>query len=389
MVLSVRYIPSHTMKSIITFMLLLSSVIAGAAVSDLRIQGKIQDLANDTVEIQIIDIATSGMTYSTVCRAENGAFNVAIPVERVSYLAMSYKVLSEGKTEKRDISFIAVPDEEIKIENCGDATSVSGTAFYTEYNVFEAFNRKYQERWRLMNKAFQSAKGDDSADMEKLKKEYSAKADAMRKGISDEAMKYISQNPLSEVSVVMLNNVYCTDIDKAVVRLSEKVRQGRFKEYCGIIVEKAHKDVLRREAKEKIREGNEAPDFTLTDIHGKQQSLSMLRGKYVVLDFWGSWCGWCLKGMPEMKKYYERYSGKLEILGIACNDKEAKWKAAVEKHSLPWLHVLNATPTDVSALYNITGFPTKIVLNPEGRILKIVSGESPEFYTYLDSLFNK
>ena len=93
----------------------------------------------------------------------------------------------------------------------------------------------------------------------------------------------------------------------------------------------------RKEAEAKIKEGLPAPDFTLNDLNGQPLSLSSLRGKYVVLDFWGSWCGWCIKGIPDMKKYYEKYKGKLEILGIDCRDTEEKWKAAVEKHELPWL----------------------------------------------------
>ena len=50
-----------------------------------------------------------------------------------------------------------------------------------------------------------------------------------------------------------------------------------------------------------------APDFTLNDINGKPLALSSLRGKYVVIDFWGSWCGWCIKGIPKMKEYYAKY----------------------------------------------------------------------------------
>ena len=55
-------------------------------------------------------------------------------------------------------------------------------------------------------------------------------------------------------------------------------------------------------ASQSIAEGQMAPDFTLKDLQGNDLSLSSLRGKYVVLDFWGSWCGWCIKGIPDMKE---------------------------------------------------------------------------------------
>ena len=133
---------------------------------------------------------------------------------------------------------------------------------------------------------------------------------------------------------------------------------------------------------------NEAPDFTLNDLNGKPLTLSSLRGKYVILDFWGSWCGWCIKGIPQMKEYYQKYAGKFEILGIDCNDPEEKWKAAVEKYELPWLHVYNPRgDSKVLEQYEIQGFPTKIIVGPEGKIVKTIIGEDPAFYTFLDELF--
>ena len=138
-----------------------------------------------------------------------------------------------------------------------------------------------------------------------------------------------------------------------------------------------------------VGDGIEAPDFTLNDINGKPLTLSSLRGKHVILDFWGSWCGWCIKGIPQMKEYYQKYAGKFEILGIDCNDPEEKWKAAVEKYELPWLHVYNPRNSDLLEQYEIEGFPTKIIVGPDGKIVKTIIGENPAFYTLLDQLFGK
>ena len=131
----------------------------------------------------------------------------------------------------------------------------------------------------------------------------------------------------------------------------------------------------------------QAPDFTLNDINGKPLTLSSLQGKYVILDFWGSWCPWCIKGFPPMKEYYQKYAGKFEILGIDCNDPEEKWKAAVDKYELPWLHVYNPRDSKVLEDYGIQGFPTKIIIDPKGQIVETIVGEDPRFYTLLDELF--
>lgn len=134
-------------------------------------------------------------------------------------------------------------------------------------------------------------------------------------------------------------------------------------------------------------EGAPAPTFTLNDINGKPLSLESLRGKYVVLDFWGSWCIWCIRGIPQMKEYYAKYNGKFEILGIDCNDPQEKWRAAVEKYELPWLHVYCPRESTLLKDYAIQGFPTKIIIDPEGKIHKTIIGEDPAFYQILDGLF--
>ena len=88
-----------------------------------------------------------------------------------------------------------------------------------------------------------------------------------------------------------------------------------------------------------------------------------------------------------MKKYYEKYKSKMEILGVDCRDTQEKWKAAIEKYELPWKHVYNPDNSSLTADYAIEGYPTKVVIDPEGKIVKTIVGEDPEFYTFLDELF--
>lgn len=148
-------------------------------------------------------------------------------------------------------------------------------------------------------------------------------------------------------------------------------------------------EVIEQEIRSTAAEGEMAPDFTLDDFNGKPLTLSSLRGKVLVLDFWGSWCGWCIKGFPDMKAYYQKYAGKFEILGLDAGDFTEDWKKAVKEHSLPWLHVQIPEDSKLLETYGIQGFPTKMVLDADGKILKIVVGEDPAFYTYLDELLGK
>ncbi len=140
---------------------------------------------------------------------------------------------------------------------------------------------------------------------------------------------------------------------------------------------------------EKLQEGlkgQPAPEFSLPAPDGKMVSISQFRGKWVILDFWGSWCGWCIKGFPALKEAYKKYDGKLEIIGIDCGDSEDAWKNAIKKFQLPWVHVYNSEQAGVDNMYGIQGFPTKMIVDPQGKIVDITTGEDPSFFERLDNL---
>lgn len=148
--------------------------------------------------------------------------------------------------------------------------------------------------------------------------------------------------------------------------------------------------MVTRQAQELIKEGAEAPLFTLADNHNKEVSLASFRGKWVVLDFWGTWCGYCVKGIPAMKAAYEKHKNKCEFISIDCNESREKWLEGVEKYQMPWVHLYNsadvAPAKNVSAIYAVQGYPTKIIITPKGLIHKIFVGENQEFYNELDNI---
>ena len=110
----------------------------------------------------------------------------------------------------------------------------------------------------------------------------------------------------------------------------------------------------------------------------------------MVLDFWGTWCGYCVKGIPAMKAAYEKHKNKCEFISIDCNESREKWLEGVEKYQMPWVHLYNsadvAPAKNVSAIYAVQGYPTKIIITPKGLIHKIFVGENQEFYNELDNI---
>ncbi len=189
----------------------------------------------------------------------------------------------------------------------------------------------------------------------------------------------------------------------AIYVLMAEVASDVFEEYYDILLPQIEKSELApivkqkklyadmqiasEQAKERVKEGAEAPLFTLNDHRGDAVALSSFRGKWVVLDFWGSWCGYCIGGIPKMLQTYEEVKGKCEFIGIACNDTMDAWQTALEKYPMPWVQLFNpdnvAPAENVSVQYAIEGYPTKIIITPTGVIHKIFVGESSDFYTEL------
>ncbi len=109
-------------------------------------------------------------------------------------------------------------------------------------------------------------------------------------------------------------------------------------------------------------------------LDSKKFSTDVWKGKFYLIDFWGSWCGPCIADFPDLKKLKMQFPNQLEVLGIA-QDKDEAWKKAIEAHGLNWTHILNGTQNDdfVSRL-NVIGFPTKILVDPNGTIVYRSSG---------------
>ena len=131
-----------------------------------------------------------------------------------------------------------------------------------------------------------------------------------------------------------------------------------------------------------------SPDFNLKSLNGEQINFEDLLCKHVVLDFCGSWCAPCIAGMPKMKEYFQKYGDKINFIGIACKDEEANWRSAIMENKLNWSQYLNSfQEEDLTHKFQITAFPTKIVIDPDGKILKIFNGETKDFYSLIDQIF--
>lgn len=201
-------------------------------------------------------------------------------------------------------------------------------------------------------------------------------------------MDYIEANPTAPATVYAMISLDDEPFEKYYAQMNPALASTPLFPFLKADKERRDEQKILEAKKQALSTGTTpAPEFTLEDINGKQVSLADFRGKWVVLDFWGSWCIWCIKGFPELKKTYAQYDGKLEVIGIDCGDTKEAWKAAVAKYKLPWVNLYNPDkPGNLTQVYPVQGFPTKIIISPEGNIMNIFTGEVPEFYTRLAEL---
>lgn len=372
------------------FMLAVSCLSLSACMmaDDLHVSGNLSDVGNDTLIAMTYLNNSVDQTMKVV--GKDGAFDFHMDVKEPAPLVLQVRhPMKDGQQPMAAYAVLmAVPGENLKVTGSFSNYQVDGSAFYKDFEQCRKVSASFEEGVKNLQRDY-SAKMEQGANPDSLEKVINKAYDELKANLSDATLKYIKAHPDMEACVSMLDNVDVENYKEVLAALSPAVREGRMKGLVDHFADYAQKALEREAAKKNTVEGNVAPDFTLKSIDGKNISLSSLKGKVVVLDFWGSWCVWCIKGMPKMKEYYAKYKGKLEILGIDCNDTEQKWRDAVKKHELPWLHVRNEGNPDVTVLYGISGFPTKIVVDAEGKISKVVVGESEDFYTYLDQLLGK
>jgi thiol-disulfide isomerase/thioredoxin len=140
------------------------------------------------------------------------------------------------------------------------------------------------------------------------------------------------------------------------------------------------------------KEGMSVPPIKSTaTLDGSEFDINSLKGKYVLIDFWGVWCGPCVEEMPKVKEYQEKYSDKLVVLGINSGDTKEKMQNFITEKGYHWQQLMSDkknTSDNFVNRFNVKGFPTKFIIDPNGKILKRFLGSGEDAFKLLDELLN-
>ncbi len=353
-----------------------------------EISGQLNGVESDSLLVGSYRLGQDDPIVDTV-PMKNGSFSFNITDSLLREVQIFAKPATGDELKNTNLKFMLIPGKHIEITGSLENYTLKGDRFYEDYSQFFKICRPYIHKIDSVSVICDELKertGSDGITADSIRKVY-APVTAWENEIIRLKKDFILKNPDNDLSMYLLSELPLDTAAEYIDSLSERVKGGVMAPLNQSLKEFIDRNKAREKALEELTPGAKAPDFTLKDIDGNNFCLSSLRGKYVTLDFWGSWCGWCIKGFPEMKKIYEKYKGRVEFVGIDCNDTEQAWKKAVERHKLPWINVRNNdTGADVTLMYGINGYPTKIVIDPEGKISRFFIGESPEFYNYIESL---
>lgn len=312
-------------------------------------------------------------------------------------LDLENNIISNLKVEYEGLP--AVEDTKTRLQ-MDDSIDLSGFSFdertLVEYIQYDEIMTSYKElytdlyaQWNELRKEY----GDEIIPQE-ARKPLDEAFNKFYGDVSEYKTNYVKSNNNFVTEYIMVTDLNLglelEEFERILDKTPEQLLSGP---YFKILKDRL--DVMKS-----LQIGAVAPDFTIPDANGNEITLSSLRGNYVLLDFWASWCGYCRKENPIIKEAYARFGvqnkklegSKLDIIYVSLDDSKEKWLEAIKEDDLPWHHVssLKGWGDPIVKTYDINGVPSPFLLDPDGKIVAkgdVLRGEN--LLLVLDKFLNK
>lgn len=342
------------------------------------VHGNLKNIEDQNIYLEQLFFSDKNPEVLDTAAIKNGKFEIAA------------KGTEEGlyrlRLEKQELGYIFINDKS-DIDFVADAKDISlaGPNFNTTANKsFKSFLTVIDAKQKGLNSL--------SAEIDSLKKD--KKNDSITnvkimqltengKGFKSFIIKSIDS--ISDPVVAMFALGYTRGIDPNELKTVVPNLAKRFPTHKGVAgIIKQYNEMMVKKEEPKVAPsstppkpgmqaiGNMAPEITMNDVNGKPFSLSSLKGKYVLVDFWASWCGPCRGENPNVVANYNKYKSKnFTILGVSLDEDKAAWLAAIKKDNLTWIHVsdLKGWANAAAKQYGVESIPYNVLLDPQGKII--------------------
>jgi len=363
--------------------------------------GKIKGLTNGEVELNSYNSRTRQSTKTNTAKLKNGAF---VMTGKLAGAGMMSLTITPGNWEIPvflENSSVTINADTLGSEHY-DYTKYNGVkgarlkrvdvkgsvnqADYDKYENNAASKARFEELKGLMK---QISESKDESSKEALR----ARANVERVKLFDWQLNYIrelvSEKPSSVAAAYMLSNYYLLNSKMELKQIEDLLSLFNAEGRESLYFKNLSTEVAERKA---VLPGNLAEDFTLLQRDSTKFTLSSTRGKYVMLDFWASWCKPCREAIPHWKEVYQKYKDRgFEIVSVTNDSRWNDWIKAMDVEQMPWIQTIDEFPVKnmparVISKYKHGTIPLYVLLDKTGKIL-VKTGDEKEIDAKLAEVF--